>query len=70
MATKHPRASSSTQFDHTRFISAEAEARFQASITKRLGIKEQGIELDVKIQEPGSSLRQSKSTGGSCFADT
>ena len=46
IASKRPRASSSTKFDHSRFVSVEAEANFHASITKRSGIKERGFELD------------------------
>ena len=51
--TKRPRASSSTQFDHTRFVSAEAEAHFQASITKRSGIKKQSFELNSENSRTG-----------------
>ena len=45
IASKHPRASSSTQYDESRFVSAEAKACFQASVTKRSGIKERGFEF-------------------------
>ena len=44
-ATKRSRPSSSTNYDHSRFISAEAAARFQSSITRRSGIAERGFEL-------------------------
>ena len=46
IATKRARPSSSTEFDHNRFVSAAAEARFQSSITRRLCIKERDFELD------------------------
>ena len=45
-ASKCPRASSSMEFDHTWFVSAQAEVRFQASMTKRSGIKERRFDLD------------------------
>ena len=44
---------SSTQFDHSRFVSAKAEAHFQASITNRSGIKERGFELDSENSRTG-----------------
>ena len=44
--SKRPRASSSTEYDHSQSLSADAEARFHASVTKRSGIKERGFELD------------------------
>ena len=46
IASKCPRASSSTEFDHNRFVSATAEECFQTSITRRSRIKERGFELD------------------------
>ena len=46
VAHKRPRGSSSSTFDHTRFVSAEAEARFNDSCTRRVGLKERGLEAD------------------------
>ena len=46
MASKRPRGSSSSNYDRTRFVSADAEGRFHALVTKRLGIKEWGFEID------------------------
>ena len=45
-ASKRPRASSSTEYDHSRFVAVDAEACFHASVTKRSGIKEWGFELE------------------------
>ena len=45
-ASKCPLASSSTEYNHSRFVSANAKGCFHASVTKRLGIKERGFELD------------------------
>ena len=73
-ATKRARPSSSTDYDHNLFISAEATARFQSSITRRSGIQERGFELDSEnsrtanfsqtIQERGWHIfcRQLKAT--------
>ena len=44
VAHKRPRASSSVSFDHTRFVLAEAEARFNESCIRRAGLKERGLE--------------------------
>ena len=46
MASKRPRGSSSSEYDRTRFVSADAERRFHASVTKRSGIKEWEFEID------------------------
>ena len=48
VASKRPRGSSSSKFDKTRFVSAEVEARFNDSVTRRSGLKEQGFDLDVE----------------------
>ena len=45
-ASKHPRASSLTEYNHSQFVSVDAKARFHVSVTKRSGIKERGFELD------------------------
>ena len=46
IVSKRPRASLSTEFNQTQFISTQAEAHFHSSITKKSGIKERGFELD------------------------
>ena len=46
-ASKRRRGSSSSEYDHSRFVSAYAEGCFHALVTKRSGIKEQGFELDA-----------------------
>ena len=48
VASKRPRGSSSSEFDKTMFVSAEAEARFNDSVTRRSGLKEQGFDIDVE----------------------
>ena len=48
MASKGPRGSSSSEFDPKRFISADPEARFHDSVTRRLELREWGFDLDVE----------------------
>ena len=48
MAGKRPRGSSSFEFDPKRFVSADAEARFHDSVTRQLGLREWGFDLDVE----------------------
>ena len=45
---KRPRGSSSSNFDPMRFISADADARFHDSVTQRLGLQEQGFDIDIE----------------------
>ena len=47
VASKRPWGSTSSDYDRTRFISTDVEGRFNASVTKRSGIKERGFEIDV-----------------------
>ena len=46
MASKRPQGLSLSDYDSTRFVSAEVEGRFHALMTKRSGIKEQRFEID------------------------
>ena len=46
MASKRPRGSSSSDYDRTRFVSADGDVQFHASMTKRSGITERGFEID------------------------
>ena len=48
MASKHPQGSSSSDYDRTRFVSADVERRFIASVTKQSGIKKQKFEMDIE----------------------
>ena len=48
VASKRPRGSSSFEFDKTMFVSVEAEARFNDSITHWSGLKERGFDIDVE----------------------
>ena len=36
------------EFYKTRFVSTEAEARFNDSVTRQSGLKEQGFDIDVE----------------------
>ena len=67
-ATKCACPSSSIEFDHHRFVSAEVEALFQSSITRRSGIKERGFEIDSENARTEGSTKPSRSTGGNYFA--
>ena len=48
VASKCPRRSSSYEYDRSRFISTDAEARFHDSITWCYGIKEGGFDIDAE----------------------
>ena len=47
---KRPRGSSSSEFDKTRFVSGEVEARFNDSVTRRPRLKE--WDFDIKVENP------------------
>ena len=46
MASKRLWGPSLSDYDRTRFVSADAEGRFHSLVTKRSGIKERGFEID------------------------
>ena len=48
VASKHPSGLSSSKYDRSWFISADAEARFLVSITWHSGIKKKGFDLDIE----------------------
>ena len=48
VANKRPRGSSSTEYDKTRFVSAEVEARFNNSVTRWSGLKERGFDINME----------------------
>ena len=47
VASKRPRGSSSSDYDCTRFISADTEGLFNTSVTRRSRIKERGFDIGV-----------------------
>ena len=48
VASKCPKGSSSSDYDRTQFVSADAEGRFNTLVTRRSGIKERGFDIDVE----------------------
>ena len=70
VASKRSRGLSSSKFDTKRFISAEVKARFIDLVTRRLGLKERGFDLDVENYRVEYSLRVIESRVGRFFAST
>ena len=48
IASKRPRESSSSEYDWSQFVSADAEARFHNSVTCHYGIKDRGFYINVE----------------------
>ena len=48
VASKHPRGSSSSEYDRSRFISTNADGRFNASMTRYSRIRERWFDIDVE----------------------
>ena len=63
VASKRPWGSSSSEFDKSRFVSAKAEARFNDSVTHRLGLKERGFDIDVENPKVEYFQRVTESKG-------
>ena len=47
VASKRPRGSSSFEYDRSRFVSIDPEVRFHNLVTRPLGLKERGFNIDV-----------------------
>ena len=67
VASKRPRGSSSSEFDKTRFVSVEAETKFNDSITCRSGLKERGFDIDVENPKVEYFYRVIESRGWQFF---
>ena len=67
MASKRPRGSTSSEFNTKRFVSTEAEARFNDSITRISGLKERDFDLDSKNPRVEYFQRVIKSRGWQIF---
>ena len=48
VASKRPRGFFSSDYDHSRFISADVEGQLNVSVTRCSGIKERGFDIDVE----------------------
>ena len=48
VASKCPRGSFSSEYDHFQFFSADVEGRFNASVTRRSRIRERRFDIDIK----------------------
>ena len=48
IVSKRPKGSSSSEYDRSRFVSADAEVRFHNSVTRRSGIRERGFDIDME----------------------
>ena len=67
VANKRPRGSSSSDFNHKRFVSADVEARFNDSVTRRSGLREQDFDLDIENPRVECFKRVIKSQGWQMF---
>ena len=67
VASKRPWGSSSSEFDKMRFVSVEAEARFNDSVSRRSGLKERVFDIDVENPKVECVQRVIKSKGWQFF---
>ena len=67
VARKHPRGLSSSKYDHSRLVSADAEGRFHASVTRCSGSSEKGIDIDEENTKVEDFQRVIHSRGWQLF---
>ena len=70
VASKRPRGSSSSEYDRPRLVSANVEARFHDSVTRRSGIRERGFDIDVENTRLKTFRELFRVGDGNSFANT
>ena len=67
ITSKRPRGSSSSEYDRTRFVSTDADARFHDSVTCRSRLREKGFDIDVENPKVEEFQRIIQSRGWQLF---